>query len=213
MKRLLRVGLTGGIATGKSTTLRRWQRAGAGAIDADDLAHRALEPGTPTWDKVVRRFGREILDKDNTVSRPRLGEIVFANEQKRQALNRIVHPAVRRMWAEELRNLERDADTDAVVVSVPLLYEVAAEAEFDCVVAVGCSEETELARLKQKGLTEASARARIRAQWPLQRKLDRADFVIWNDGSLRVHAEQADRIWATIKETYHAPSKNQPRKN
>ena len=94
------------------------------------------------------------------------------------------------------------------MVSVPLLYEVAAEDEFDCVVAVGCSEETQLARLKQKKLTKTEARARIRAQWPLPLKLDRADFVIWNDGSLQVHAEQADIIWATIKESYHAPHKN-----
>jgi dephospho-CoA kinase len=208
MKRLLRVGLTGGIATGKSTTLRRWQQAGAAGIDADELAHRALAPHTPTWDEVVHTFGRGILNSDATVNRPKLGEIVFADEQKRLALNRIVHPAVRQMWTEEMQRLEGDGKTEVVVASVPLLYEVAAEAEFDCVVVVGCSEQTQLERLKQKGLNEAQARARIRAQWPLQKKMDRADFVIWNDGSLRVHAEQADIIWATIKETYHAPNKN-----
>jgi len=208
MKRLIKVGLTGGIATGKSTTLERWQQTGAAGIDTDELAHRALAPHTPTWDEVVRVFGREILNADGTVNRPQLGEIVFADEAKRLALNRIVHPAVHEMWANEMQKLERDGKTEAVVVSVPLLYEVAAEPEFDCVVAVGCSEETQLARLKQKGLTEGQARARIRAQWPLQLKMDRADFVIWNDGSLRVHSEQADMIWATIKESYHAPSKN-----
>ncbi|HUI05567.1 MAG TPA: dephospho-CoA kinase [Verrucomicrobiae bacterium] len=208
MKRLIKVGLTGGIATGKSTTLQRWQQAGAAGIDTDDLAHRTLAPHTATWDEVVRTFGTEILNDDGTVNRPTLGEIVFADESKRLALNRIIHPAVHEMWAEEMQKLECDGKTQVVVVSVPLLYEVAAETEFDCVVAVGCSEQTQLARLKQKGLTEDQARARIRAQWPLQLKMDRADFVIWNDGSPRVHSEQADIIWATIKESYHAPSKN-----
>ena len=208
MRRLIKVGLTGGIATGKSTTLQRWQQAGAAGIDTDELAHRTLAPHTPTWDEVVRTFGPEILNNDATVNRPTLGEIVFGDEQKRRALNHIIHPAVRQMWAEEMQKLERDGKAEAVVVSVPLLYEVAAETEFDCVVAIGCSEETQLARLKQKGLSEAQAHARIRAQWPRQLKMDRADFVIWNDGSPRVHSEQADIIWATIKETYHAPSKN-----
>ena len=213
MKRLIKVGLTGGIATGKSTTLQRWQQQGAAGIDTDELAHRALAPHTPTGDEVVRTFGRGILNKDGTVNRPKLGEIVFTDEPKRLALNRIIHPAVRQMWAEEMEKLERGGKAEAVVVSVPLLYEVAAETEFDCVVAVGCSEETQLGRLKQKGLSEAQARARLRAQWPLQLKLDRADFVIWNDGSPRVHSEQAAIIWATIKETYHVPSKHAPSKN
>lgn len=208
MTRLIKVGLTGGIATGKSTTLQQWQQAGAAGIDTDQLAHRTLAPDTPTWDEVVRTFGTAILNDDKTVNRRKLGGIVFADEQKRLALNGIIHPAVRRMWTEKMRKLERDDKAEVAVVSIPLLYEVAAEAEFDCVVVVGCSEPTQLARLKQKGLSEAQARARIRAQWPLQLKIDRADFVIWNDGSPRVHSEQADIIWATIKETDHAPSKN-----
>jgi len=208
MKRLIKVGLTGGIATGKSTTLQHWQQLGAAGIDTDELAHRTLAPHTPTWDEVVRTFGTKILNDDGTVNRSQLGDIVFANESKRLALNHIIHPAVHEMWAEAMQKLERDGQTEVVVVSVPLLYEVAAETEFDCVVAVGCSEGTQLARLKQKGLTEDQARARICAQWPLQLKMDRADFVIWNDGSPRVHSEQADIIWATIKESHHAPSKN-----
>ena len=208
MRRLIKVGLTGGIATGKSTTLQRWQQAGATGIDTDELAHRTLAPHTSTWDEVVRTFGTKILNGDGTINRPKLGEIVFADEPRRLALNRIIHPAVHRMWTEEMKKLERGGQAEVAVVSIPLLYEVAAEAEFDGVVVVGCSEQTQLTRLKQKGLAEKQARARIRAQWPLPLKMDRADFVIWNDGSPRVHAEQADIIWATIKETYHAPSKN-----
>lgn len=208
MKRLIKVGLTGGIATGKSATLNHWQRAGATGIDADELAHQALTPHTPTWGEVVGTFGTKILKKDKTVNRQKLGEIVFADESKRAALNRIIHPAVDRMWKEEVGRLEREGKAEVVVLAIPLLYEVGAETQFDCVVVVGCSEPTQLARLARKGLRKTQARARIRAQWPLQTKMDRADFVIWNDGSLRVLSEQAGIIWANIKETDHAANKN-----
>jgi dephospho-CoA kinase len=208
MRTLIKVGLTGGIATGKSTVWQRWQQQGAAAIDADQLAHRALEPGTPTYEEVVREFGAEILNPDGTVNRGRLGEIVFADEQKRHRLNRIIHPAVQQMWTAALEALEQQDRAEVAVVSIPLLYEVGAENQFDCVVVVGCSEHTQLARLANKGLAEPQAWARIRAQWPLQMKIDRADFVIWNDGGLQPLYKQCDMIWATIKESYHAPNKN-----
>lgn len=208
MKRLIKVGLTGGIATGKSATLHHWQQAGAAGIDADALAHQALTPQTPTWDEVVRTFGTKILNKDQTVNRQKLGGIVFADETKRAALNRIIHPAVDRMWKQGIDRLEREGAAEVVVVAIPLLYEVGAETQFDCVVVVGCSEPTQLARLARKGLRKTQARARIRAQWPLPTKMDRADFVIWNDGTLRVLSDQAGVIWVNIKETDDAASKN-----
>lgn len=203
--KLKTIGLTGGIATGKSTVARRWQELGAVAIDADVLAHRTLEPGTPTWEQVVKEFGRAILNADQTVNRRQLGEIVFTDETKRLRLNEIVHPAVRRMWDEELQNIRNDKRTTEAVCVIPLLYEVRAEKEFDCVVTVACSEPTQIARLAAKGLNEQQARARIRAQWPIQKKMDRADYVIWNDGALEQTLRQADIIWATIKENHHAP--------
>ena len=208
MRRLIKVGLTGGIATGKSMTLDHWQRVGTAGIDAGELAHQALTPNTPTWNEVVRTFGRKVLNKDETVNRPKLGKIVFADEQKREALNRIIHPAVEKMWTEGVEKLEREGMAKIAVVAIPLLYEVAAETQFDCVVVVGCSALTQLTRLTQKGMSKAQARVRIRAQWPLQMKMDRADFVIWNDGQLAVLHQQAETIWANIKETYHAPCKN-----
>ena len=189
-------------------TFDHWQQAGAVGIDADVLAHQALTPKTPTWDEVVRTFGSKILNKDGMVNRPKLGEIVFADEQKREALNRIIHPAVEKMWTKDMRKLEREGTSKIAVVAIPLLYEVAAETQFDCVVVVGCSEPTQLVRLAQKGLSKAQARARIHAQWPLQMKMDRADFVIWNDGLVAMLHQQAETIWANIKESYHAPSKN-----
>ncbi len=196
--RLTKVGLTGGIAAGKSSVAELWRAKGAAVIDSDALARRALQPGTPTYAATVEKFGREILNADGTVNRRALGEIVFADERRRQELNAIVHPAVRQMWARELAALP--ADIEVAVVAIPLLFEVGAETEFDCTVAVGCSEPTQLARLRAIGLDETRARARIRAQWPVQQKLDRADYVIWNDGSRAVLARQAEMIWDRIKE-------------
>ncbi|MGO9246568.1 MAG: dephospho-CoA kinase [Verrucomicrobiia bacterium] len=208
MRRLTTVGLTGGIATGKSTTLERWRSLGAASLDADEYAHRAQTPDTPTWEEVVRAFGNEILNPDRTVNRSQLGDIVFADDGKREVLNRIIHPAVDRMWREDVERLKREGQAQVAVLAIPLLYEVGAESRFDCVVTVACSEQTQLSRLAMNGLNETQARARIRAQWPLATKMDRADFVIWNDGLPEVLHQQAEIIWATIKETYHAPSKN-----
>ena len=208
MRRLFKLGLTGGIAAGKSTVAARWRLAGAAVIETDKLAHQTLAQGTATYDEIVKAFGKGILNADGSINRAALGEIVFGDEQKRLALNQIVHPIVRQMWSAALEKLEREARGTVALVSIPLLYEVGVENQFDCVVAVGCSEQTQLARLAAKGLTATQARARIRAQWPMQKKMDNADFVIWNDGSHRTLSEQADIIWANIKENYHAPSKN-----
>ena len=204
MARFVRVGLTGGIATGKSTVASRWASHGAAVIDADELAHQALAPETPTGREVVRQFGPHVLDADGSVNRMRLGEIVFGNEKKRLALNRIIHPAVRQMWTTALQKLESEGRSEPVVVVIPLLYEVGAEKEFDIVVVTACTEATQRARLAAKGLSEAAASARIRAQWPTQLKMDRANFVIWNDGALDVLHHQADIIWETIQENKHA---------
>ena len=204
MAKLLRIGLTGGIAAGKSTVAQRWQQAESVVIEADELAHRALEPGTPTWKSVVKEFGRDILNADQTVNRPKLGEIVFRDESKRLALDKIVHPVVLRMLTELLAECEREGRARFAVATIPLLYEVGIERDFDCVVTVACSEQTQLARLIANGLSEEQARARISAQWPMQKKMDRADFVIWNDGTRRTLSEQADIIWAIIKENCHA---------
>lgn len=203
--RFTKVGLTGGIAAGKSSVADRWRQNGAAIVDTDRLAHETLTPNTPTWREVVAAFGEGILNADRTIDRSRLGEIVFGDEARRQVLNRIVHPAVRRKWAERLEAIERDDPAGVAVVVIPLLYEVGAESEFDCVAVVACSETTQLARLGAKGFTETQARARIGAQWPVQQKLDRADFVIWNDGTPDVLQRQADMTWATIKENPHAP--------
>ena len=208
MHRPINIGLTGGIATGKSAVADLWRQRGAAVIDSDELAHRTLAPATVSYHEIINAFGTQILNPDQTINRTALGDIVFNDDQQRQKLNGIVHPCVRRLWTEALQTLAREGRAEVAVVNIPLLYEVDAQTAFDCCVVVGCSETTQRSRLAAKGLTEAQTSARIRAQWPLQKKMDRADFVIWNDGSRRSLANQADIIWATIKETDHAPTKN-----
>lgn len=204
MTRQVKIGLTGGIATGKSTVLRRWQERGAHGVEADQLAHDTLAPGTATWTEVVRVFGDAVVNPDRTINRRALGDIVFNNEPQRLALNRIVHPAVRQLWTRWLQEQAATAPDAPAVVAIPLLYEVGAETEFDRVVAVGCSEATQLARLTAKGMTADQARARIRAQWPVTQKMERADFVIWNDGLPAGLERQADLLWQILKENAHA---------
>lgn len=211
MSGLVKVGLTGGIACGKSTVARRWAEiAGESAIfvDADQLAHEVLKPDSPEWAEVVGTFGKDILNPDQTVNRAKLGEIVFEDESMRLLLNRVVHPAVKVLWTEALASAEKNESIEVAVVSIPLLYEVGAEGQFDCVVSVGCSERTQVSRLSVNGQSESQVRARILAQWPVQMKLDRADFVIWNDGKLELLNQQADLVWAAIKEEHHAAIKN-----
>jgi dephospho-CoA kinase len=203
--RFTRVGLTGGIAAGKSAVAELWREKGAVVIDSDALAHEALAPGMPTHAAVAQEFGRDILNADGTINRAALGAIVFRDEARRQVLNGLVHPVVRQKRQEALAVLEQ---TDAVAVAViPLLYEVGEDKEFDCIVVVACSETTQLSRLAGKGLDADAARARIASQWPVAKKMDRADYVIWNDGSRSVLAQQADVIWNNIKEKDYAPTR------
>jgi dephospho-CoA kinase len=200
----INLALTGGIATGKSTLAGLWRQRGAAVIEADELAHRALEPGTPSYRAIVEAFGTGILNTDQTINRHTLGEIVFHDDQKRQTLNRIVHPVVARLRSEALRVLAHDGHTGLGVNAIPLLYETGIERDFDGVVTIACSAVTQQSRLRANGFTSAQIDARLRAQWPLPTKMDRADYVIWNDGSLRVLADQAAIIWNTIQETHHA---------
>jgi len=204
---LIRLGLTGGIGAGKSTVAAHWRTRGLPGVDADELAHRTLLPGTATYAAILKEFGTGILNADRTISRSALAAEVFGNEPRRAVLNGIIHPVVRERWHAAVAEFAAAGNVPAVVVSVPLLFEVGLEKEFDFVVVVACSAATQMARLSAKGMSGAQAQARIAAQWPMPRKMGRADWVIWNDGSPRVMAEQADMVWERIKEESHAATR------
>ena len=193
---MLRVGLTGGIGSGKSEVARRFVAHGAVLIDADLVAREVVEPGTPGLAAVVTEFGEDMLRPDGTLDRERLGSIVFADAGRLAALNAIVHPLVGRRMQE----LNDTAPADAVVVyDVPLLTENDLAGTYDAVVVVDTALETQIARLVGvRGMTGDAARARIAAQATREQRLAIADYVIDNSGPLEALSAQVDALWREL---------------
>lgn len=196
---MLRVGLTGGIGSGKSEVSRRLAARGAVVIDADLLAREVVERGTPGLAAVVEAFGPQVLLPDGSLDREGLGRVVFADPGQRQRLNAIVHPLI---GAETTARFAAAAaaDPDAIVVhDVPLLVEAGLGRAYDAVVVVAAQPETQLRRLvAMRGMTEEDARARIAAQAPLTDKLAVADHVVWNDGDLAALDAQVEQVWRAL---------------
>ena len=191
---MLLVGLTGGIGSGKSTVARLLEERGAVVFDADLLAREAVGPGTPGHAAVIERFGADVLAPGGELDREALASIVFADPSARRDLEQIVHPEVRRLFAE---GSEAYRDTDRVVVfSAPLLVETGMHTAFEILVVVSATVATQIERLmRQRGMSEASIRARIDAQAPLEDKAAAADFVVENEGTLDELESQVERLW------------------
>ena len=191
----MRVGLTGGVGSGKSTVARLLAEHGAVVIDADAIAREVVEPGTPGLAAVVEQFGADVLTADGALDRPKLAALVFADGEKRAQLNAIVHPLVGRRTAE----LMAAAPPDAVVVyDVPLLVESDLAGGFDLVVVVEARVETRLARLAGRGMAEADARERMAAQATDDQRRAVADVVVDNDGSVEELTQNVDDLWSLI---------------
>lgn len=195
---MLKVGLTGGIGSGKSEVTRRLAALGAYVVDADVLAREVVEPGTPGLAAVAAEFGAEVLRPDGSLDRDRLGAIVFADPAARARLNAIVHPLVGAATAQRFAA----APADAIVVhDVPLLVEVGLAAAYDVVIVVAATPETQGSRLvRARGMSADEARSRIAAQAPLADKLAVADFVITNDGSLDDLDRQVQAVWLALQD-------------
>lgn len=193
----LKVGLTGGIGSGKSEVSRRLGERGAIVIDADRIAREVVEPGTPGLARVVAEFGPEVLREDGSLDRERLGSIVFADAERLAALNAIVHPLV----GERVARLQDAAPADAIVVyDVPLLVENNLAGMYDVVIVVDASDEIRLDRLTRlRGMSEADAKARIAAQAGRAERLRVADIVIPNEGTLDELADHVERVWAELR--------------
>lgn len=194
---MLRVGLTGGIASGKTAVSEALHERGAVIIDADLLAREVVEPGTPGLAAVVARFGTGVLSADGRLDREALGRTVFTDERARRDLEAIVHPAVRARAAA----LEEAADPDAVVVHViPLLVETGQQDAFDVVVVVDVEPDRQLDRLRRRnGLDPAAAQARVAAQVSRADRLQAADLVLDNNGSRDQLVQQVDRLWRDLR--------------
>ena len=189
---MLRIGLTGGIGSGKSTVSRLLAERGAVIIDADVIAREVVEPGTPGLAAVVEAFGAEVLAPDGSLDRPALAAVVFADPESRRRLDGIVHPLVRARAIE----VAAAAPTDAVLVNdVPLLVETGQASSYDLVLVVEADPETRIARLVQRGLTAEDARARIAVQATDDERRAVADVVLDNSGTPEELATQVDRFW------------------
>jgi dephospho-CoA kinase len=190
---VLRIGLTGGIGSGKSTVSALLAARGAVVIDADRIAREVVEPGTPGLAAVVDAFGEQVLRDDGSLDRPALAAVVFADPEARRRLDGIVHPLVRARAAE----LAAAVPDDAVVVhDVPLLVETGQAGSYDVVLVVQADPEVRVHRLVQRGLGEEDARARIAAQATDEQRRAVADVVLDNDGTEEQLAAQLDRFWA-----------------
>ena len=186
---MLKVALTGGIATGKSYVLERLRRRGIPCLDADELAHGVTASGTEATAAIAARFGEAVLAADGSVDRATLGPIVFADPSARGELEAIVHPAVHRAITAGVRAFERTGEYAFAVVDIPLLYETGGDKNLDRVIVTTCPPETQIARLVARGLTEDAARQRLAAQLPSEAKASRGDIVIRTDGTF----EETDR--------------------
>jgi dephospho-CoA kinase len=201
--RLLRVALTGGIATGKSYCAGKFAAHGARSIDADALAREAVAPGTPGLAAVVQRFGEGVLHGDGKLNRSALGKAVFADREARKDLEEIVHPVVYqkiRQWFDTLASAVGSSGAIAVA-SVPLLYETGRSGEFDVVVVAACSTAQQVERLiARDGLSPGEARQRLASQWPIKEKVRLADYVIDTSGTFEATDRQVEEVWRRLVE-------------
>ncbi|WP_067932148.1 dephospho-CoA kinase [Alicyclobacillus kakegawensis] len=194
------VGLTGGIATGKSTVSNMLRELGAYVVDADVWARRVVEPGTDGWREVVEAFGPDVLRPDGSLNRAALAAIVFHDQEARRRLNAITHPRVRRGMRSESDAYLAEHPGHPVIWDVPLLFEGETRRMVQRTVVVYADEATQLARLMARnGYSQAEAEARIRAQMPIEEKRRLADYVIDNTGTLEHTREQVERVWKSLR--------------
>ena len=206
---MLKVGLTGGIASGKSAAGEMFVKLGAHLIQADAVAHWLMEPGRRVYEEVVRRFGREILNPDGSINRPRLAEVAFGTAggapQRVKELNEIVHPAVIAEENEWMEDIGRRDPNAIAIVEAALILEAGAGDRFDRLIVVTCHPEQRIQRLARRlGISEDAARAevtrRMAAQIPDEEKIKAADFVIDNSASLAATEQQVQRVFAALRE-------------
>jgi len=198
------VGITGGIACGKSTVTRLLTEKGAIPIDADEIGHRLLQRGSPILDTLIATFGADILDESGNVSRAKLGAIVFRDKAARGRLNAIMHPRIMQQSREAAMELAEADPNRIVLIDAALLIEIGALSSVDVIIVVTTTPEIQmqrlLARSQRQGhpLTDEEAKARIDAQMPLREKVKYADFVVENSGTLEALAQRVDRLWAEL---------------
>lgn len=192
---LRRVGLTGGIATGKTTVCRMLEERGILILDADRIAQDLMHPGKPCYEPVVQAFGQEICDDAGRIDRQRLGSLVFREAAQLEKLNQIVHPVVKREILEQLSALESAEPSRKIIVDASVMIESGFHRDFQFLIVVTCQPGQQVERLKSRnGFSEAEARRRMESQLPLEEKNALADFVVDNSGTLENTRFQVDLL-------------------
>jgi len=196
---MLNIGLTGGIACGKSTVARMFVQNGAHLIDFDRLAHELQEPEKPAWQKVVDCFGKEILRPDGKIDRVKLGNIVFADKKKLNRLNKIVHPLVYQEWHTRLEKISKKEKHAIVLSDIPLLFEGNMQHLFDLTMLVLIAPEEQIRRLMARsGVNKDEAEKRLNSQMPISEKNSLADIVIDNSGSTSETEKRVGQVWQEL---------------
>jgi dephospho-CoA kinase len=178
---------------GKSTAGQLLHQRGVAVADTDLIARQLTEPGRPALQEITRRFGPALLLTDGQLNRAELARVVFADAGARADLEAILHPRIRAAWEAEAQGW-RAAGREVGAILIPLLYETQAESRFDAVVCVVCSEATQWQRLRLRGWTDRQISQRLAAQWPVEKKIALADFVVWTGANLETHAAQLERV-------------------
>jgi dephospho-CoA kinase len=187
------LGLTGGVGMGKSACAQLLAARGVAVVDTDDLARQVVEPRQPALAEVREAFGPQIAGPDGRLRRDELARRVFADPSARQRLEAILHPPIRALWRAQVVTWRGEGRSLAVVV-IPLLFETKAEAELDATICVACSAATQHQRLLARGWSPEQIEQRLQAQWPVETKIARADYLVWTEAGLDVHAAQIERI-------------------
>lgn len=193
------LGLTGGVGMGKSACADFARQRGVVVIDTDVLAHQIVEPGQPALDEIHQAFGAEILTPEGRLRRDELARRVFTAPEARLRLEQILHPRIRALWRTQVETWRAEGRPVAMVV-IPLLFETNAETELDATICIACSSGTQRARVAARGWSPEQLAQRVAAQWPIEKKIERSNFVIWSEGSLDLHAAQLARILARYSE-------------
>ena len=195
------IGLTGGIATGKSTVSAILENAGAVIIDADRIAREAVKKGQPAYREIVEHFGETVLLPDGEINRSVLGDIIFNAPGKKQLLNKIVHPYVRKETHRQLQQIGRTEPNAIVILDIPLLIEAEMDKDLSEVIVVYVPEHIQIERLMQRdGISEADALARVRSQMPIEEKKDKATIIVDNSGSKENTRKQTLKIFQRLKD-------------
>lgn len=198
-RKVLVIGLTGGIASGKTTVATILQELGAAVLDADEVAKKIVQKGKPAYKEIIKTFGRKVLTSDGDLNRKLLGKIVFNDEEKRKKLESIIHPRVKEYFLEEIQRIKEKDPQKIIVLDVPLLLESGMETLVDEVWVVAVSEELQIKRIELRDrIGRQEALKRIKAQMPLKEKLKYADRIINAEGTLEDTKRQVVSLWREI---------------